>query len=89
MLNISLDELKHIISNCVKSELQMVNYSIQLHPKSESDEFITREEAAKMLKVSLTTLFYWNRDGILPAQKIKSRVYYKKSTIMEKLNKAA
>lgn len=89
MLNISLDELANIISKCVKSELEKVSDSIQLHPKSESDELITREEASKMLQVSFTTLFYWNRDGILPAQKIKSRVYYLKSAIMEKLKNAA
>lgn len=85
MINLSVMDLTDLISNCVKAELQKINEVIQLNPKTETPELLTREEVAKILNVSYTTLFHWNNSGELPAQKIGKRVYYKRSIIMDKL----
>jgi hypothetical protein len=89
MINLSVNDLTDLISNCVKAELQKINEVIQLNPKTEAPELLTREEASKMLKVSYTTLFNWNNSGSLPAQTIGNRVYYQRSMIMNKLNSVA
>jgi excisionase family DNA binding protein len=86
MINLSVMDLTDLISNCVKTELQKINEVIQLNPKTETSELLTREEVAKILKVSYTTLFHWNNNGELSAQKIGKRVYYQRSIIMDKLN---
>lgn len=89
MINLSVMDLTDLISNCVKAELQKNNEVIQLQPQKDSPELLTREEVAKILKVSFTTLFHWNNSGDLPAQKIGKRVYYQRSIIMDKLNNVA
>lgn len=46
----------------------------------------TRDETAKVLNVSLTTLHNWNKQGILkPCAKIGRNVYYSKNDIQAKL----
>ncbi len=89
MINLSVNDLTDIISNCVKAELQKVNDVIQLHPKTDSKELLTREETAKLLHVSYTSLYHWNKGGILKAKKISSRVFYLRSDVMDKLNNIA
>jgi excisionase family DNA binding protein len=89
MINLSVMDLTDLITNCVKAELQKINEVIQLNPKTETPELLTREEVAKILKVSYTTLFHWNNSGSLPAQKIGNRVYYQRTIIMNKLNTVA
>jgi excisionase family DNA binding protein len=46
----------------------------------------TREETSKLLKVSYTTLWKWNDDGTLPAQKLGKRVYYNKESVIARIN---
>lgn len=50
-------------------------------------EFYTREETAKLLDVSLTTLFHWNNQGILKTKKMGKRVYYSKSDVLSQLDR--
>lgn len=49
--------------------------------KEEGIELLTREEAAKFLRVSYMTLHNWAKHNILTPNKIGTRVYYKKSDI--------
>ena len=46
-----------------------------------NNEYLTREEAKNLLKVSYTTLWKYDKEGVLPAYKLGSRVYYLKSDI--------
>lgn len=88
LVQLSVGDLQQLIQEAVKEELQKINELIQLNPKTETPELLTRVEVAKILKVSFTTLFHWNNDGTLPAQKMKHRVYYQRSMIMDKLKVA-
>ena len=72
-------------------EMELVVSKILLDklPKTKFDEekiLYTREETSKLLKVSFTTLWKWNEDGILPAQKLGKRVYYNKELVLARLN---
>ncbi len=53
---------------------------------NQDEGFISRLEAAKMLKISLPTLTDWAKRG-LPKHKQRGRVYYMKSEIVEYLRK--
>jgi excisionase family DNA binding protein len=53
----------------------------------EANVLLTREEAAKMLSVSLVTLWDWTRKDLIPAYRIGNRVRYKKNEVLESLNK--
>jgi excisionase family DNA binding protein len=46
---------------------------------------MSREEAAKYLKVSLPTLNSWTKSGDIKAYRKKGRVYYKQHEIEESL----
>lgn len=51
------------------------------------ERFITREETAKLLHVDFSTLWRWNKLGILRPNKIgPRRVMYKYSDVLKKLN---
>lgn len=89
LIQLDVSELTEIISHCVKAELQKITNVIQLNPKVELDELLSRKQASELLGVSYTTLFHWNNDKTLPAQKIGNKVYYQKSAIMSKLNHVA
>lgn len=88
LVQLSSSDLFQLIKQAVKEEMDCITDAIKLNPKESENEndFLTREETAKLLKVSTTTLFLWNRDSILKAKKIGRRVYYSKSEVYNKLN---
>lgn len=48
---------------------------------------LTRHETASLLGISLVTLWQWTRTDIVPAYRIGNKVRYKKSEIIESLQK--
>ena len=89
LVQLSVGDLQQLISEVVKEEITKITKVIQLQPQKDAPELLTREEVAKILKVSYTTLFHWNNSGELSAKKIGKRVYYQRSIIMDKLNNVA
>ncbi len=55
--------------------------------KSEDQEYLTRKEVAKLLKISLTTLNDWSKQGIVQAYRIGNRVLYKRKEIENSVSK--
>lgn len=53
-------------------------------PKDE--KLITRMEVARLLGVTLPTVYDWTKKGIITAYRIGNRVRYKKDEIMQTLN---
>ena len=78
---ITVSELTEIISEAVRDELS------QIEKPEPEPVFITRKEAAQLLGISLPTLHFWTKDGKIPAFRIGNRVRYKKSEVIESLNK--
>lgn len=60
---------------------------IKNHLKSDSssDELLTRQSTADLLKISLTTLWNWTKNNKVQSYGIGNKVYYKKNEIMDKL----
>jgi len=79
---IALKDFEALIRDCVKSELQ--NHS---PAPSQDAEYITRQETAKILGISLPTLNDWSKRGIIPSYRIATRVRYKKAEVEASLSK--
>jgi predicted site-specific integrase-resolvase len=73
------DELATLISSKVQEILGSQLKEIATTP--EKKEFITREEASKLLNVTFATLWRYNKSGRLKAYKFQNKVYYKLSDI--------
>jgi len=90
MKNLRLEDLPSAMEIAIgkllimEEELSIIRKLVQ--PK-ESNELLTREETAKYLKISLSTLWHWSKKGILPSYGIGNRVYYKISEIESSLTK--
>ncbi|SEH27467.1 MULTISPECIES: helix-turn-helix domain-containing protein [Chryseobacterium] len=83
LISISKDELMNEFEQIVYKVLEKMQ---QDQAPKDQKEFYTREETAKLLDVSLTTLFHWNNDGTLKNTKIGKRVYYSKNEVLARLN---
>ncbi|EQB90976.1 hypothetical protein BAX96_12320 [Elizabethkingia anophelis] len=84
LIQISKEELLQEFEQMVRKVLEkMMTEKVT----DEEKEYYTREETAKLLKVSFPTLFHWNKDGKLKAKKLGKRVYYSKEDVKEALNK--
>ncbi len=73
---ISVSDFKEIISDTLREEIRN---TISTQPSQE--QYLTRKETAKLLQISLVTLWSWSKDGIIQSYTIGSRVRYKKSDI--------
>jgi hypothetical protein len=76
---IPISELQSIISETVRAEMQQICTATT----SPETEFITRQETAKILDISLPTLNEWTKQGIVIGYRINTRVRYKKGEILD------
>ncbi|MEO6176519.1 MAG: helix-turn-helix domain-containing protein [Flavobacterium circumlabens] len=78
----ALDFKNEIVKEVVAA---LKGFANTLQPDNE--KLLTREETAKMLSVSLVTLWDWTRKDLIPAYRIGNKVRYKKSEVSEALKK--
>ena len=77
--NISPEELKKELTNAFKDVL--IEYILNSKPTQKEEVLLTREDTAKLLKISLPCLHNWMNKGILEAYKIGNRTYFYESDI--------
>jgi excisionase family DNA binding protein len=80
---ISFDQLQDSIRTTVKNEIEKI--FIGLQKTATSPELITRKETAHLLGISLPTLNEWTKNGILPAQRIGTRIRYNRADVYNSL----
>ena len=87
-IQVTPQELQKAIIDGVKSQLDELKKSFQ--PKEPTD-FMTRSEVAELLKINLSTVHNWTKNGTLISYGIGgTRIYYKRKEIESaiiKLNK--
>lgn len=81
-ISIPVESFKDLIKASIKEVLNSMPNSEALDSK---DDFLSRQETAKLLYLSLTTLDTYTREGILKGYKVGHRVLYKKSEINNSL----
>ena len=78
----SPQKLKEEIGEEIKSQLK--SFLEHFSPKI-PEQYLTKKEVAQLLKVNVSTIHYWGKNGILPPYGMGSRVYYLRSDIEAKL----
>lgn len=81
---ISFDQLQDSIKTIVHNEVQKIVSGLNPPPEP-APELITRKETAVILGISLPTLHQWTVSGILPAQRIGTRVRYNRANVYASL----
>ena len=76
--DITPDELKEAIIHEIRLELKEMSKKFQpVRPPV----YVTRKEAAKILKVSLVTIHDWNKKGILKPYRLGNLIRYKRTEL--------
>lgn len=75
------EELETLIGTSIKN--QFSEFQKQLTHFNANDELLSREEASKLLRIDLSTLYHWTNKGKVKAYAIASRRYYKRSELMD------
>jgi excisionase family DNA binding protein len=71
-------EFKQLISESVKKQIE--EFKDQLQSKKHQ-EFLTRAEVSKLLRVNLSTIHNWCKSGKLLPYGIGNRVYFKRDEV--------
>lgn len=75
-----ITELKNSLIPELKAQL-----SAQFQP-IQPTEYLTRSEVCKLLKIDLSTLHRWRKDGTIPSFGMGNRVYFLRSQIEQIIN---
>lgn len=73
LMIVSKDDLEGIIQNAIDKLLEQREHKPEV--------FLTAEETAKRLTVDRSTLWRWNKEGYLVANKVGNKVRYKLSDV--------
>ena len=76
------EKLTENILDGVRAQINELKKEFQ--PK-EPDEFLTRNDTAELLKISLVCLHDWCNKGILKPYKIGNRTYFSRKEIVQKI----
>lgn len=79
--NLKVEELQEIIRAIVKEEIQLASTTKKIETK-----YLTRLEAATLLKISLPTLNNYTKTGRITGYRIGSRVLYELAELEQSLN---
>lgn len=82
VFGISPEEFKESIIKDVREELKAITLNFQ---PSTPPEYLTRQEVADILKVSLVTLSDWNKKKILNPYRLGNLIRYKRAEIEQAL----
>lgn len=80
--NVTPQQLQNLISESTKSALAELSASMQ---PNEPDEWLTRQETADLLKITLSTIHDWVKRDILKPYKIGNRTYFNRNEITEQM----
>jgi excisionase family DNA binding protein len=75
LVSITLDEFEGLQKKWIKDVFNEVQIELKSHPSSR-DEYGTRNEVAKALKISLVTLNKLTKKGRLKSYRMMGRVLY-------------
>ena len=80
--NVSTEDLKDLIKESVKSQLDDFAKELKVH---NPDELLTREQTCEFLQIDSSTLYHYTKKGKVTAYGIGNRRYYKKAELLESL----
>jgi excisionase family DNA binding protein len=85
LTSLSLEQLKELFLEVLKdnvfSMLKSSTSKVKQESKNEQIDYLTRQEVAKLLQISLPTLHEYTKRSILTSYRVGSKVRYKASEI--------
>ncbi|SHJ66549.1 Helix-turn-helix domain-containing protein [Maribacter aquivivus] len=75
-----------VLDKLLQIEEELKNIK-ECYQPNEPTELMTRQEVVEYFKISFPTLHQWTKHGILVSYRMGNRVYYKRSEILDILNK--
>ena len=84
ILQISLNDLREVVKDLYQEERRRTEEAISAHREHAT---LTRRETAKILGVSMSTLWQWAKSGYLIPVKIGTKVMYRPSDVEATLTK--
>lgn len=73
-----------IVEDAVKERIQMTLLSSKAEPERQEERYMSRREVADLLKVDFSTLWRWNKTGILHSHRKGERgVLYLESEVRQ------
>lgn len=82
---ISFEQLQDSIRTTVKNEVERIIGNLPTSTSPTPPELITRKETIDILGISYPTLNEWTKNGIIPAQRIGTRVRYNRANVYASL----
>lgn len=70
--NVSLSDIEALVSKVIDDKIKSINPT----PANVAGKLLTRQETAKLLKISLPTLDSWTNAGLIKAKRVGTRVRY-------------
>ena len=90
MKNLTFNDLPTAVTTLTEeiSEMKRLFIEKQEQPSTEQNEtLLTRKQAAEFLNVTFATLNDWTKRGLVECGRISTRVYYKRSNLINAINK--
>jgi hypothetical protein len=76
---IEIETLKKVVNEAVADAIS------KHQPKTDEPQYITRNELATQLRVTLVTLWNWQKKGLLTPHKIGNRILYDEAEVNQAL----
>ena len=87
LISVTPEQLKDIIVTGVKKELENFKSEFKSVEPEMQEEYLTRKEVATIYKVDTSTVYRWEKKNIIPAYGIGRKVRFKKSEVLNILEK--
>lgn len=87
MLTMDPEEFKELVKKCIKEELHDILHSNGNGDPQATVKLLGNREAADFLQISQRTLQTWRVKGIIPYMQIGGKLYYKKTELLEAIEK--
>lgn len=79
--NSTIEELIQLLSEPVKNEITgLKNY---LENRNANDDILSRKQTCEFLKIDQSTLYLWQKKGIVKAYGLSNKRYYKRAELIE------
>jgi len=84
---LTIDQVRSLVGDCINEALGGLAISKVSNSQKEPEEYLTPQELADMLHVSLVTLWHWDQKGITKPLHIGNQKRYRKSDIEKIMQK--
>jgi excisionase family DNA binding protein len=81
LTEITVPDLEALIANVIRKELEPHLQNLMSQQKQTEDSYVSRKEAAAILKISIPTLTKLVTDGLLPGYRLGNSIRFKKSSL--------